>query len=173
MCTIIAKSPKVCWYVTHTHTYIYIYIYTYIYIYISKFLHHKKKVQFQQAGHTWEHTYTDFLATYDSRAALHQKARYSTAANTYVYFSLSLTLSPFPSLFLFLFLSLYIYIVYMWQMLQVFFHKSAQRNDSGHLIDENVFKTTRSFCYHLFRVSTLQASATKHGKINCKPMNRS
>ena len=40
-------------------------------------------------------------------------------------------------------------------------------------IDKNVFKTTRSFCYQWFRVSTLQANATKHGKINFKPMNRS
>ena len=85
---------------------------------------------------------------------------------------------------LYLFLSLYIYIninkyiyciyiVYMWQMSSVFSHESAQRNDAGHLIDKNVFKTTRSFGYQLFRVSTLQANATKHGKINFKPMNRS
>ena len=40
-------------------------------------------------------------------------------------------------------------------------------------IYENVFKTTRSFRYQWFRVSTLQANATKHGKINFKPMNRS
>ena len=31
-------------------------------------------------------------------------------------------------------------------------------------IDKNVFKTTRSFCYQWFHVSTLQANATKHGK---------
>ena len=67
---------------------------------------------------------------------------------------------------------IYIYIVYMWQM-SVFSHESAQRNDAGHLIDKNVFKTTRSFRYQWFRVSTLQANATKHGKINFKPMNRS
>ena len=65
------------------------------------------------------------------------------------------------------------YIMYMWQMSSVFSHESAQRNDAGHLIDKNVFKTTRSFCYQWFRVSTLQANATKHGKINFKPMNRS
>ena len=32
----------------------------------------------------------------------------------------------------------YIYIVYMWQM-SVLSQESAQRNDAGHLIDENVF----------------------------------
>ena len=56
------------------------------------------------------------------------------------------------------------YQMYMWQMSSVFFHESAQRNDAGHLIRKNVFKTTRSFCYQWFRVSTLQANATKHGK---------
>ena len=61
----------------------------------------------------------------------------------------------------------------MWQMSSVFSHESAQRNDAGHLIYENVFKTTRSFRYQWFRVSTHQANATKHGKINFKPMNRS
>ena len=65
------------------------------------------------------------------------------------------------------------YQMYMWQMSSVFSHESAQRNDAGHLIDKNVFKTTRSFCYQWFRVSTLQANSTKHGKINFKPMNRS
>ena len=48
------------------------------------------------------------------------------------------------------------YQVYMWQMSSVFSHESAQRNDAGHLIDKNVFKTTRSFCYqwrnHRFKV---------------------
>ena len=52
---------------------------------------------------------------------------------------------------------IYIYIVYMWQMSPVFSHESAQRNDAGHLICENVFKTTRPFCYQWFRVSTRQA----------------
>ena len=37
---------------------------------------------------------------------------------------------------------IFIYIVYMWQMPSVFSHESAQRNDAGHLKDENVFKTT-------------------------------
>ena len=58
---------------------------------------------------------------------------------------------------------IYIY-MYMWQMSSVFSHESAQRNDAGHLIDKNVFKTTRSFCYQWFHVSTLQANATKHEK---------
>ena len=49
----------------------------------------------------------------------------------------------------------------MWQMSSVFSHESAQRNDGGHLIDKNVFKTTRSFCYQWFRVSTLQANANR------------
>ena len=49
----------------------------------------------------------------------------------------------------------------MWQMSSVFSHESAQRNDAGHLIDENVFKTTRSFRYQWFRVSTLQANTSK------------
>ena len=62
-----------------------------------------------------------------------------------------------------IYIYIYIYIVYMWQM-SVFSHESAQRNDAGHLIDKSVFKTTPSFCYQWFRVSTLQANATKHGK---------
>ena len=66
---------------------------------------------------------------------------------------------------------IYTYILYLWQMSSVFSHESAQRNDAGHVIDENVFKTTRPFCYQWFRVSTRQANATKHGKINFKPMN--
>ena len=33
----------------------------------------------------------------------------------------------------------------MWQMLSVFSHESAQRNDASYLIDENAFKTTRQF----------------------------
>ena len=45
-----------------------------------------------------------------------------------------------------------------------FKHESAQCNNAGHLIYENVFKTTRPFCYLRFRVTTLQANATKHGK---------
>ena len=49
------------------------------------------------------------------------------------------------------------YNVYMWQMSSVLSHESAQRNDAGHLICENVFKTTRPFCYQWFRVSTRQA----------------
>ena len=53
----------------------------------------------------------------------------------------------------------------MWQMSSVFSHESAQRNDAGHLIDENVFKTTRSFRYQWIRASSLQANATKQGKI--------
>ena len=32
----------------------------------------------------------------------------------------------------------------MWQMSSVFSHESAQRNDAGHLICENVFKTKRT-----------------------------
>ena len=57
---------------------------------------------------------------------------------------------------------IYIYIqMYMWQMSSVFSHESAQRNDAGHLIDKNVFKTTRSFCYQWFHVSTLQANANR------------
>ena len=60
---------------------------------------------------------------------------------------------------------IYIYILNTWgQMLLVFFHDSAQRNDSGHLIDENVFKTTRLFCYPRFHVTTPhtpQANANK------------
>ena len=43
-------------------------------------------------------------------------------------------------------------------MSSVFSHESAQRNDAGHLIDKNVFKTTRSFCYQWFRFSTPQAN---------------
>ena len=46
-------------------------------------------------------------------------------------------------------------------MSSVLSHERAQRNDAGHLIDENVFKTTRSFRYQWFRVSTLQANANK------------
>ena len=34
--------------------------------------------------------------------------------------------------------------MYMWQM-SVFSHESAQRNDAGHLIYENVFKMTCCF----------------------------
>ena len=49
----------------------------------------------------------------------------------------------------------------MWQMPSVFSHESAQRNDAGHLMDENVFKTTRSLCYLRFRVTTLQTNANK------------
>ena len=56
---------------------------------------------------------------------------------------------------------IYIYIMYMWQMSSVFSHESAQRNDAGHLIDKNVFKTIRSFCYQWFHVSTLQANANR------------
>ena len=59
---------------------------------------------------------------------------------------------------------IYIYIytyMYMWQMSSVFSHESAQRNDAGNLIDKNVFKTTRSFCYQWFHVSTLQANANR------------
>ena len=49
-----------------------------------------------------------------------------------------------------------------------FMHKTKYQN-SIHIyiyiyIDKNVFKTTRSFCYQWFHVSTLQANATKHGK---------
>ena len=51
--------------------------------------------------------------------------------------------------------------MYMWQMSSVFSHESAQRNDAGHLIYKNVFKTTRSFCYQWFHVSTLQANANR------------
>ena len=29
--------------------------------------------------------------------------------------------------------------------MSVFSHETAQRNDAGHLIDKNAFKTTRSF----------------------------
>ena len=43
-------------------------------------------------------------------------------------------------------------------------HESAQRNVAGHLIDKNVFKTTRSFRYQWFRISTRQANATEHGR---------
>ena len=68
---------------------------------------------------------------------------------------------------------IYIRIVYMWHMSSVFSHENAQRNDAEHLIYESVFKTTRSFRYQWFRVSTHQENATKHGKINFKPMNRS
>ena len=56
---------------------------------------------------------------------------------------------------------IYIYKMYMWQMSSVFSHESARRNDAGHLIDKNVFKTTRSFCYQWFHVSTLQAKANR------------
>ena len=52
----------------------------------------------------------------------------------------------------------------MWQMSSVFSHESAQRNVARHLLDENVCKTTRSFRYQWFRVSNLQANATKHGQ---------
>ena len=45
----------------------------------------------------------------------------------------------------------------MWQMSSVITHESAQRNDAGHLICENVFKTTRPFSYQWFRVSTRRA----------------
>ena len=80
----------------------------------------------------------------------------------------SLPPSIFPplslSLSLSLFLSLSLSLVYMWQMSSVFSHESLQRNVAGHLIDENVFKTTRSFRYHWFLVSTLHANATKHGQ---------
>ena len=51
---------------------------------------------------------------------------------------------------------MYIYIVYMWQKSSVFSHESAQRNVAGHLVDKNIFKTTRSFRYQWFRVSTHQ-----------------
>ena len=51
----------------------------------------------------------------------------------------------------------------MWQV-SVFSQENAQRNGAGHLIDEGVFETTRSFRYHWFRVSTLQVNATKHGQ---------
>ena len=44
--------------------------------------------------------------------------------------------------------------MYMWQKSSVFSPESAQRNVAGHLIDKNVFKTTRSFRYQWFRVST-------------------
>ena len=46
-------------------------------------------------------------------------------------------------------------------MSSVFSHENDQRNDAGHLIDDNVFKTTRSFRYQWFRVSTLQANVNK------------
>ena len=49
----------------------------------------------------------------------------------------------------------------MWQKSSVFSHESAQRNVAGYLIDKNVFKTTRSFRYQWFRVSTHQANANK------------
>ena len=55
---------------------------------------------------------------------------------------------------------IYIYISCMWQM-SVSSHESAQCNDAGHLINENVFKTTWSLCYLRFRVTTLQANANK------------
>ena len=74
---------------------------------------------------------------------------------------------------MYVYVYMYIYIVYMWQMSSVFSHKSAQRKDVGHLIDQNVSKTTRPVCYQWFRVSTRQANATKHGKMNFKRMNRS
>ena len=45
----------------------------------------------------------------------------------------------------------------MWQMSSVFSHESAQRNDAGHIICENVSKTKRPYCYQWFRVSTRQA----------------
>ena len=45
----------------------------------------------------------------------------------------------------------------MWQMSSVFSHESGQRNDAGHLICGNVFKTKRPYCYQWFRVSTRQA----------------
>ena len=56
---------------------------------------------------------------------------------------------------------IHICIVYMWQKTSVSSHESAQRNVTGHLKDENVFTTTRSFRYHWFCVSTLQANANK------------
>ena len=40
-------------------------------------------------------------------------------------------------------------------MSSVFSHESAQRNDAGHLIDKNVFKTTRSFCYQWFMLDNM------------------
>ena len=49
----------------------------------------------------------------------------------------------------------------MWQKSSVFSHESAQRNVAGHLIDKNVFKTTRSFRCQWFRVSTHQANANE------------
>ena len=49
----------------------------------------------------------------------------------------------------------------------------STHNGAGHLIDENVFKTTRPFCYQWFRVPTRQANSTKHGKRNFKHLNRS
>ena len=45
--------------------------------------------------------------------------------------------------YIYMYMYIYINIVYMWQMSSVFSHESAQRNDAGHLIDKNVFKTTR------------------------------
>ena len=62
-----------------------------------------------------------------------------------------------PLVHIYIYICIYIYIVYMWQMSSVFSHESAQRNDAGHLICENVFKTTRPCCYQWFRVSTRQA----------------
>ena len=58
---------------------------------------------------------------------------------------------------LYIYIYVCVYSVYMWQMSSVFSHESAQRNGAGHLICENVFKTTRPFCYQWFRVSTRQA----------------
>ena len=51
--------------------------------------------------------------------------------------------------------------------------EKERERERGRGRDENVFKTTRPFCYQWFRVSTRQANATKHGKINFKHMNRS
>ena len=55
----------------------------------------------------------------------------------------------------------------MWQKSSVFSHESDQRNVAGHLIDKNVFKTTRSFCYMFdnMNVSLAFAWERKHETI--------
>ena len=58
--------------------------------------------------------------------------------------------------------------IYIYKYIYIYIERERERER-----DENVFKTTRPFCYQWFHVSTRQANATKHGKINFKPMNRS
>ena len=90
--------------------------------------------------------------------------------------------SDLPEEFFFAFLvsvSIYVLIFPPYKLIYIYIY-----------IDKNVFKTTRSFCYQWFHVSTLQANATKHGKkttlnlwivvnrikckrfLNCKPITR-